>query len=86
MISQFINDKGNAVKNHFVISDEDGSYLQSYDSVVALVKHDGSIVLGTDYNYSRTTMKHVFSFVNLSSKEINQAVKENTIEVQDLKV
>jgi hypothetical protein len=44
-----------------------GVYLQHYDSIVAFkpgYETDRTIELGEDWNYSRTTMKHVNQFLN----------------------
>jgi len=52
----------------------DGTYLQSYKSIVAYQGRRGNI-LYPKWNYSRTTAKHVGQFFGLTSKEIKQRLK-----------
>ena len=68
-VMQLINDKGSAVANHFVITTDKGSYLQSYDSIVAFKPNDtfADSVLGGDWDYSQTTLKYVKQFLGWSS-------------------
>lgn len=62
MVSQLINDRGNAAANQFVIRTEKATYFQSYNSVVC--KLDGiNIVLSNDWDYSNTTRKHLYIFL-----------------------
>ena len=65
-VEQFIN------KNQFHIIDynNDIDYLQSYDSLVVKIKNyteDNAnihlITLGIDWDYSTTTSKHVYAFL-----------------------
>lgn len=69
--------------NCCTIKTEDGTYLQSYKSIVALRKNDGSIILFPKWNYSRTTAKHVSQFLNIRTKEILQRIKKGEIKVWD---
>jgi len=61
-VRQFYN------KNQFVITDYDGTnntyYLQSYDSIVAKIDKKGLLTFGTDWNYSKTTLKHLYLFLH----------------------
>lgn len=69
--------------------------LQSYDSLVVKISYDGNkIVLGRDWDYSTTTSKHVYmfleeyaniSFWNVSNKRayINKLIKEGKIQYND---
>ena len=71
-ITNLINDNGNAVKNQIVINTNKGIYFQSYKSVVCFVPH-GDLetiwrnkqkpILGKDWDYSRTTVKHLKTFL-----------------------
>jgi len=61
-VKQFYN------KNQFVISTEEGYYFQSYNSVVAMYYYDFEkgkhiLVLGCDWCYSKTTLKHLYLFM-----------------------
>ena len=58
-VEQMINDRGNGAMNQFVIHDGDLLMFQSYSSLIAVVNYaTKEIVLGSDWNYSRTTGKH----------------------------
>ena len=85
MISNLINNNGNAAANQFVIKTKKATYFQSYNSVVC--KLDGiNIVLSTNWEYSNTTRKHLYIFLrqngyyNLSSaKEVRKAIKDGWV-------
>lgn len=59
--------------NQFVATDDYGNiYLQSYDSIVARIANDCTLTLGTDWNYSNTTLRHLYRFIDDYSASINQ--------------
>jgi hypothetical protein len=54
-----------------------GVYLQHYNSIVAFRPEygtDRTIEIGEDWNYSRTTMKHVGHFLNSNAAEIRKNI------------
>ena len=60
---------GRPVANQFIIETNNHSYLQSYNSLVAVVYWDNEAkryyaALGPDWDYSVTTMKYVYQFLN----------------------
>ena len=68
MVANLINSKGNAVANQFILTDGKTIGFQSYKSLVCEIRgagmgFDNNIVLGKDWAYSRTTMKHLCSFL-----------------------
>ena len=58
-----------------------GKYLQSYKSIVAK-KCFGEITLYPKWDYSRTTAKHVGQWLEISSKEIREKIKQGDIKVE----
>lgn len=57
-------------KNQFHIYGNDEDILQSYNSTVVIIKHYNEdnanihlITLGCDWDYSKTTSKHVYMFL-----------------------
>ena len=72
MITNLINDRGNAVKNQFVITGEENGKkivtFQSYESRICDIVYncgmgfDVLVRFGRDWNYSQTTAKHLYSF------------------------
>ena len=85
MIANLINDKGNAVKNQFIITEGNTTAFQSYDSrICEIVKpcgmgFDALVRFGCDWNYSQTTAKYLYSFLRQSGLKIlasKQAIEE----------
>lgn len=56
-VKQFYN------KNQLIIKDKGVIYFQSYDSMIAKIEH-GTLTLGIDWDYSKTTLKHLYLFIN----------------------
>ena len=61
-VRNLINANGNTVANQFVIEDGNEIFFQSYDSLVCKVVN-GKVILGCDFDYSRTTAKHLHTFM-----------------------
>ena len=52
-------------KNQFLIISDGFYYFQSYGSLVAVYDRNKKLLtVGCDYNYSRTTLKHLYIFIN----------------------
>lgn len=57
-VEQFYN------KNQFVIFGGDAIVtLQSYNSIVAKINKKGTLIFGNNWNYSKTTLKHLYLFL-----------------------
>jgi len=68
-------------KNQFIMENDKEIIFQSYDSIIAIYeKEKGVLVLGRDWDYSKTTMKHLYLFID---NEI--AYNENLKELFDTK-
>lgn len=74
-VEQFYN------KNQFLINGKDGLYFQSYNSMIAKITNDGVLQLGYDWDYSRTTMKHLYLFLIDYRYELNQDYFEDITKV-----
>lgn len=94
-VSQLINDKGNPAANQFVIVGEQGVYFQSYDSVIAQKNYnDGKIYLSPSWDYSKTTLKHLYIFLRdytrfsvNNKKDIEYNIKNgNFVEVSGIEI
>lgn len=55
-VQQFYN------KNQFIITSENETVFQSYESTIATIKN-GALILHDDWNYSKTTLKHLYLFL-----------------------
>lgn len=54
-------------KNQFIIWNNNKVMLQSYNSLIAEIDYNSTIyelTLGIDWDYSKTTMKHLKMFLN----------------------
>lgn len=81
-ISPMITRGGNSAANQFTIQTSEGTYLQSYNSVVAFKSHLGTY-LGPDYNYSRTTSRYVNNFLNTTSTRLKADITTGRVKVLD---
>ena len=68
------------------------TFFQSYDSIIAEVK-DGQVYLDEYYwDYSRTTMRHLYNFLRqwgydgLNSKIVRQFIKDGKFKTTNLNV
>lgn len=50
-------------KNQFVIYTGDARIFQSYNSVIAIYEREKPLLLGKDWDYSKTTLKHLYIFL-----------------------
>lgn len=66
------------VKNQFVLEEGRNAVLQSYKSIVVTII-DGDITFGQDWNYSTTTSKYVYKFLNEFIYLINKEIKQDII-------
>ena len=52
-------------KNQFIIFGGDAIVtFQSYNSIIAKIGKNGTLTLGINWNYSKTTLKHLYLFIN----------------------
>ena len=73
------NRTGRDIANQFIIEDGGKVYFQSYKTIVAM-KQAGKVTIDTNAeNYSRTTSKYLYQFLNTDRKSLLQDIKEGTI-------
>ena len=78
------SNNGNKIANQFIIYQDDQVFFQSYDSMIAMVQ-DHYIELDVNYwNYSKTTVKYRNKFVNMTTKEVENAIKNGLITLTNL--
>ena len=79
-VSQFYN------KNQFIITHESKIFLQSYNSIIVEYHtHTKTIFFGCDWDYSKTTLKHLYLFLKDYINNIYQLIaqeknKKNTLQ------
>lgn len=70
-------------KNQFLIWG-DGIYtFQSYESTVAIIEKNGNLILGKDWNYSNTTLKHVYLFLHDYYILLNLELKDRLCRLEE---
>jgi len=90
MVRQLINNNGNYAANQFVITTRTATYFQSYNSVVCKIQ-GGSVTLSSNWDYSKTTMKHLYIFLReygygslCTSKDIRKAIKNGEVTLENV--
>lgn len=83
--------KGNLVPNQFIITTKDSIYFQSYKTLIARInKKTNKVYLDTNYwDYSRTTSKYLYQFiqefrgcfVGLSKKKIIELANDKNYSI-----
>lgn len=63
-------------KNQFVITDGEKITFQSYNSTIAEINGDGKLKLFSDWDYSQTTLKHLYLFLFDYICKIEQKTRE----------
>lgn len=64
------------VPNQIVIYADEGTYFQSYDSIIVFKDNEGNVFLGKDWDYSRTTAKYRNKFLNENAQETQRKLDE----------
>jgi hypothetical protein len=79
-IQNFKNNKGNRVKNQFIIFDDNGNqFFQSYNSIIVKISFENGkrkVYLDAEkWDYSKTTGKYRNQFLRETKKETEQKIK-----------
>ena len=79
-IENLVNEKGNRVVNQFIIRNGNIVAFQSYDSMVCEIRpasmgFEKVVVFGEDWDYSRTTTKHLSNFLKQNNLEFLAGAK-----------
>jgi len=86
IVNNFKNDNNKPIANQFIISFHDWEIFQSYSSIIAVTKQSSSYILLDEkfHNYSITTSKYLYVFLNMNRKEIDLKYKQGYIKYCDL--
>ena len=86
-IENMISSQGNDIPNQFIIHTSEGTYFQSYDSIIAFIPNSGKIQLDEKYwDYSKTTGKYRNLFLDEVKKETMRKIEEGIYELVDLQI
>ena len=71
-VENMLSYRGNEVPNQFIISDYENNrtIFQSYSTIIAMKTNKGIVLDINALNYSATTSKYLYLFLNRSRKEI----------------
>ena len=84
-VLNMISSKGNKIPNQFVIITPEGSYFQSYNSVIAFINNDGQVFLDRNkWDYSTTTGKYRNIFLGENKKLTEKRINNNNYILIDL--
>ncbi len=76
---------GNPVANQFVIYTDEGTYFQSYNSVIAFRDNNRKIILDNYYwDYSRTTSKYRNEFLGEGIADTRAKIESGEYKLADL--
>ena len=76
---------GNLVPNQFRLRTDKGVYFKSYDSIITFISINGETFLDSKFwNYSRTTSKYRNIFLNETTAETKQRIKEGIYTLTNL--
>lgn len=62
-------------KNQFIIRGDGNIVFQSYESTIAVITEDGDLILGIDWNFSKTTSKYLYLFLNDFQYDLKKETK-----------
>ena len=74
---------GKAIPNQFVITTDDATYFQSYNTVIAKLSQ-GQTVLSPSWDYSKTTGKYRNIFLQETRQETERKIKDGTYKIAEL--
>lgn len=84
-VRNIIGNAGNAVKNQFEITGDDGSrYFQSYDTIIVKIEKGIVYLDEKAWDYSKTTSKYRNIFLGRSTKEIKDRIKSGEYKLANL--
>ena len=72
MVTNLINERGNAVRNQFVIYDNGKITFQSYSTTICVIENGKVSVNLTKWNYSNTTSKYLYQFLRANGWDVKR--------------
>ena len=81
-IENLTSSRGKKIVNQFIITNEEGQFFKSYESIIAFKPNDPMepILLDCKYwNFSSTTSKYRNQFLKCESKDIKKMTKDGDI-------
>lgn len=83
-VTNLRSSSGNKVPNQYSIETGNSIIFQSYDSIIAEVTKGIIYLDPVYYNYSKTTSKYLYMFLNMNKKEIQEGLRSGKIQFKNL--
>jgi len=83
-VTNLRSSKGNKVPNQYSIDTGNSIIFQSYDSIIAEVKGGIIYIDPVYYNYSKTTSKYLYMFLNMNKNTIQEGIRRGDIQFKKL--
>lgn len=83
-VTNLRSSRGNKVPNQYSIETGNSIIFQSYDSIIAEVSRGVIYLDPVYYNYSKTTSKYLYMFLNMNKKEIQEGLRSGKIQFKNL--
>lgn len=83
-VTNLRSSQGNKVPNQYSIETGNSIIFQSYDSIIAEVSRGIIYLDPVYYNYSKTTSKYLYMFLNMNKKEIQEGLRTGKIQFKNL--
>ncbi len=81
-VENMVSNSGNAIPNQYILTLDNCTIFQSYDTTIAVKFNDGTIVLSDDWTYSSsTTSKYRNIFLGETTAETRRNIDNNTYRV-----
>lgn len=84
LLTNLINERGNAVRNQFVVYDNGKITFQSYSTTICTIENGKVSVNRSMWQYSRTTAKYLYQFLRENgwkvyrNKDVQKLIDDGT--------
>ena len=83
-VKNMISSNGNTIPNQFIVYDNEKTYFQSYDSIIALVKNGITYLDRYFWDYSVTTGKYRNAFLGENIYATRDKIEKGKYILKDL--
>lgn len=84
-VENMVSSNGNDIPNQFIIRTDEGTYFQSYTSIIVFRSKDRTVYLDADmWDYSVTTGKYRNFFLGETKKETEAKIKSGVYKLANL--
>ena len=83
-VENIVNERGNAVRNQFIIQSEEGLTFQSYHTTVAHISTHKHVLIDTTADMTQTTKRYLKIFLNETYKETLEKINKGEYTVARL--